>query len=45
MGRFETMDFMVKSPSSSEETKSASRVAEVPRFSITLLDAANSATR
>lgn len=43
MGRFETMDFMVKS--SSVEIKSGNRVAEVPRFSITLLDAANTAVR
>ena len=43
MGRFESMDFMVKPLSG--ETKGENRVAEVPRFSITLLDAANTAVR
>jgi hypothetical protein len=45
VGRFETMDFMAQPQPSSAERKSENRTAEVPRFSVTLLDAANTAVR
>jgi hypothetical protein len=45
LGRFETMDFMAQPQPSSADRKSENRAAEVPRFSVTLLDAANTAVR
>jgi hypothetical protein len=39
------MDFMAQPQPSSAERKNENRTAVVPRFSVTLLDAANTAVR